>query len=132
MSSNQVSGKIVVTTADAPAPIAPFSQGIAHNGLVYCSGSVGMDPKTNKIVEGGVEQRTIQILKNLSAVLHKAGSSLDKVIKVNVFLTSMDYFGDMNKGYEQFFKEPFPVRTCVCVKALPLNSDVEIECTGYI
>jgi len=91
-----------------------------------------MDPKTNEIVGGSVTERTAQILRNLSAVLDEAGSSLNKVLKVNVFLTSMDDFAAMNKGYESFFLKPLPVRTCVCVKALPLNSDVEIECTAYI
>ncbi|KIN01617.1 hypothetical protein OIDMADRAFT_18584 [Oidiodendron maius Zn] len=124
--------KTAVFTGGAPAPIAPFSQGIIYNGLVYCSGIVGLDPKTNKIVEGGVKERTIQIIKNLSAVLEKAGSSLDKVLKVNVFLTSMDSFNEMNEGYKILFHGPLPARTCVCVKSLPLDSDVEIECVGYI
>lgn len=60
MPGSQIPDKVAINTSDAPAPIAPFSQGIVYNGLVYCSGSVGMDPKTNKIVEGGVEQRTVR------------------------------------------------------------------------
>ncbi|KAK2809975.1 hypothetical protein FQN50_003389 [Emmonsiellopsis sp. PD_5] len=127
------SAKQVVLTDKAPPPIPVLSQGIIHNGIVYCSGQVGMDPATGKLVEGTVQDRTAQIFRNLSAVLEKAGSSLDKAIKVNVFLANMEDFAAMNEIYAQFLsKEPKPVRTCVSVKALPLGTDVEIECSAYI
>ncbi|EEQ84981.1 hypothetical protein RJZ56_006690 [Blastomyces dermatitidis] len=127
------SAKQVVLTDKAPAPIPVLSQGIVHNGIVYCSGQVGMDPATGKLVEGTVQDRTAQIFRNLSAVLEKAGSSLEKAIKVNVFLANMEDFAAMNEIYAQFLsQEPKPVRTCVAVKALPLGTDVEIECSAYI
>ncbi|KAI9752235.1 MAG: hypothetical protein M4579_005711 [Chaenotheca gracillima] len=92
-----------------------------------------MDPKTNQLVEGGVGDRTAQALRNLSAVLEAGGSSLQNVVKVNIFLTTMENFAAMNKAYIQFFEAPpKPCRTCVAVKELPLGTDVEIECIAHI
>jgi reactive intermediate/imine deaminase len=84
--------KEAVLTSNAPPPLPFFSQAIKCNGMVYCSGSIGTDPTTLKLVEGGVADRTRQSLKNLSAVLEAAGSGIDNVVKVNVFLTNMVSF----------------------------------------
>lgn len=84
-----MSPKEAVLTKNAPPPMPFFSQAIKCQGMVYCSGSIGMDPATNKLVEGGVGDRAAQALKNLTAVLEAAGSSIDNVVKVNVFLTTM-------------------------------------------
>lgn len=101
-----------VTTSDAPAPLPFFSQGIKCQGMVYCSGTVGMDPKTNKLIEGGIAGRARQCLLNLSAVLKAAGSSLDNVVKVNIFLVNMEDFAAVNKVYAEFITgEAKPVRT---------------------
>ncbi|KAK2750360.1 hypothetical protein FQN57_003840 [Myotisia sp. PD_48] len=128
-----MSAKQVVLTENAPKPIPVLSQALIHNGIVYCSGQVGMDPKTMKLVEGSVQDRTRQIFSNLSAVLEAAGSSLEKIIKVNVFLANMDDFAAVNEIYGQCLNfEPKPVRTCVAVKTLPLNTDVEIECSAHL
>jgi len=122
-----------VLTDKAPAPMPFFSQAIKCNGMVYCSGSIGMEPKSMKLVEGSVGDRTAQALTNLSEVLKAAGSSIDNVVKVNVFLTNMENFAAMNKVYDGFFsKEPKPVRTCVAVHQLPLGTDVEIELTAHL
>ncbi|TVY29967.1 RutC family protein [Lachnellula hyalina] len=115
--------KEAVKTDKAPLPLPFFSQAIKCQGMVYCSGSIGTDPVTMKLVEGGVADRTEQALKNLSAVLEAAGSSIDNAVKVNVFLTNMENFAAMNKVYDGFFsKEPKPVRTCVAVHQLPLGT----------
>ncbi|EZF34232.1 L-PSP endoribonuclease Brt1 [Trichophyton interdigitale] len=125
--------KTAVLTSKAPAPLPVLSQAIVHNGMIYCSGSIGMDPKTNKIVSGGVAERTHQALRNLSAVLEAGGSSLKNVVKTNVFISTMDDFAEMNKVYQSYFKdEPKPCRTCVAVKQLPLDTDVEIECIAFL
>jgi 2-iminobutanoate/2-iminopropanoate deaminase len=81
--------KEAVLTSNAPPPLPFFSQAIKCNGMVYCSGSIGTDPTTLKLVEGGVADRTRQSLKNLAAVLEAAGSGIDNVVKVNIFLTNM-------------------------------------------
>ncbi|EMR85863.1 putative endoribonuclease l-psp protein [Botrytis cinerea BcDW1] len=100
--------KEAVSTDKAPPPLPFFSQAIKCQGMVYCSGSIGMDVATMKLVEGGVADRT--------AVLEAAGSSIENVVKVNVFLTDMQNFAAMNKVYAEFFhKDPKPVRTCVAL-----------------
>ncbi|KAG4035085.1 hypothetical protein MFRU_002g04320 [Monilinia fructicola] len=122
-----------VSTAKAPPPLPFFSQAVKCQGMVYCSGSIGMDVATKKLVEGGIADRTRQSLLNLQAILEAAGSSIDNVVKVNVFLTKMDDFAAMNNVYAEFFhKDPKPVRTCVAVHELPLGTDVEIECTAHL
>ncbi|CAL3972245.1 hypothetical protein PZA11_004586 [Diplocarpon coronariae] len=124
--------KEAVYTPKAPEPLPFFSQAIKSGGMVYCSGSIGVDPATKALVEGGVEARTEQALQNLSEVLLAAGSSIDNVVKVNIFLTDMKDFVAMNAVYERVFHAaPKPVRTCVAVHQLPLGTDVEIELTAH-
>ncbi|CAK7208968.1 hypothetical protein SCUCBS95973_000292 [Sporothrix curviconia] len=120
--------KEAVFTPNSPPPLPFFSQAIKCNGMVYCSGQVGVDPKTGEMVEGTIQDRTRQILKNMSAVLEAAGSSLDNVVKVNIFITAMDNFGAVNEVYKEFFR----CRTCVAVYQLPRGTDVEIECTAAL
>ncbi|KAH6645689.1 Endoribonuclease L-PSP/chorismate mutase-like protein [Truncatella angustata] len=116
----------------APPSMSFFSQAVKCQDMVYCSGSIGVD-LTGKLVEGSVADRTVRDYSlNFSAILDAAGSSVDNVVKVNVFLTNMENFGAMNSAYDKFFnKEPKPVRTCVAVYRLPFNTDVEIECTAH-
>ncbi|PCG92982.1 YjgF/Yer057p/UK114 family [Penicillium occitanis (nom. inval.)] len=120
--------KTPVLTEKAPKPLPGiYSQAIIANGVVYCSGAVAMDAETGKLVDGDVKAHTHQCIKNLTHVLEAAGSSIDKVVKVNVFLDNMDNFADMNSVYTQYWGDVKPCRTCVAVKTLPLNTDVEIE-----
>ncbi|RSL61695.1 hypothetical protein BHE90_002195 [Fusarium euwallaceae] len=127
------SQKEAVYTEAAPAPLPQFSQAIKHNGLVFCSGNIGAIPgKKLELVEGTVKDRTRQALKNIEAVLKEAGSSLQNVVKVNIFITKMADFALVNEAYDEFFTEaPKPARTCVAVFELPLGTDVEIECTAF-
>ncbi|CAK7244488.1 MAG: hypothetical protein STHCBS139747_006029 [Sporothrix thermara] len=123
-----MSVKEAVFTTNSPPPLPFYSQAIKCNGMVYCSGQVGGDPKTGKVVEGTIQDRT-----NLSAILEAAGSSIDKVVKVGIFITSMDNFAAVNEVYQEFFSvEPKPCRTCVAVYQLPRGTDVEIECTAAL
>ncbi|OAA59225.1 Endoribonuclease L-PSP [Niveomyces insectorum RCEF 264] len=125
--------KQAVFTANSPKPRPQLSQAIISNGMVYCSGQLGVDPKTSKLVEGTVQDRARQVLRNLSAVLEAAGTSLDNAVKVNIFLTSMDNFVAVNEVYDEFFTAaPKPCRTCVAVHQLPQGSDVEIELTASL
>ncbi|KAJ5337040.1 yabJ protein [Penicillium brevicompactum] len=126
-----MSGKKVIFTTKAPAPFPVFSQAIARNDTVYCSGMVGLD-ENNAIVSGGVARQTDRILQNLAAVLEEAQSSLQNVLKLNIYLTSMDDFGAMNEAYMEHFSAPLPARTCVAVTALPLGAHVEMECVAFI
>ncbi|RMJ21373.1 Endoribonuclease L-PSP [Aspergillus sp. HF37] len=128
-----MSTKTPILTDKAPKPLPGiYNQAIVANGTVYCSGAVAMDPETGKLVDGDVKAHTHQCIKNLTNILEAAGTNIDKVVKVNVFLSNMDDFADMNSVYMQYWGEIKPVRTCVAVKTLPLNTDVEIECTATL
>jgi reactive intermediate/imine deaminase len=101
--------KIIVSTSAAPPPLPQFVQAVKHNGLLFCSGSIGVDPATGNIVEGTVADRTLQALKNLTAVLEAGGSSLDQVLKVNIYLTDMANFATMNEAWDKVFTGSKPV-----------------------
>lgn len=123
-----------VSTSKAPAPLPQFSQAIKHNGMVYCSGNVGLSPETRKLAEGGATAEAVscgsprqdllisisncesppqqrQAIANLKAILEEAGSSLANIVKMNIFITTMDDFGAINKAYDEFFDSinPKPV-----------------------
>ncbi|KAL1610900.1 hypothetical protein SLS59_000537 [Nothophoma quercina] len=124
--------RTAILSSKAPAPPSFLSQAIRDGNLVFCSGQIGTDPETKTLVPGTVQDRTRRILQNLSAVLESAGSSLALVNKVNIFLVEPDDFAPMNEVYETFFTGTKPARTCVFVKALPLGTDVEIECIASV
>ncbi|KAF6829358.1 hypothetical protein CPLU01_08000 [Colletotrichum plurivorum] len=100
----------VVSTKNAPAPLPVLSQAIIANNIVYVSGHVGMNPSTGKLEEGACIVKT-RILKNLQGVLEAAGSGLGKVIKINVYVTDMGKFAEMNSAYLGFFEEPQPLKS---------------------
>lgn len=117
-----------ISTDKAPAAIGPYSQAIEHNGLVFISGQIPINPETGVFVEGGVEAQTRQSLTNLSNILKEAGTDLSHVIKTTVFLADMADFAVMNSVYAEFFQAPYPSRSAVAVKDLPKGALVEIEC----
>ncbi|KAF2095165.1 Endoribonuclease L-PSP [Rhizodiscina lignyota] len=125
--------KEVVETDKVTLPLnpSPFCLAVKCNGMVYCSGSVGIDPKTNKLVDGDIKERTRATLNNLKNVLEAAGSSLNNIVKMNIYLTDMKNFAPMNQAYLEYFPDYKPARTCVAVYQLPLNADVEMECTAH-
>ena len=124
---SQPPAREVVATANAPAAVGPYSQGIRAGDLVFTAGQLGMDPGTGKLVAGGVEAQARQALTNLRAVLEAGGSSLDRVVKVTVFMQDMNDFKAVNGVYAQFFTHDPPARSAVQVAALPLGGLVEIE-----
>ncbi|WP_316570220.1 Rid family detoxifying hydrolase [Neobacillus sp. YIM B06451] len=111
---------------DAKA-VGPYSHAVDAGDLVYLSGQTPIDPTTEELVSGGIGEQTKQCFANLFAVLEAAGLTPDNVVKVNVYLTDMKNFSEMNEVYKTQFSEPFPARTTVAVLALPLWADVEIE-----
>ncbi len=122
----------VVATENAPKAIGPYSQAIIANGFVYCSGQGPIDPATGKIVEGDVTAQTTQVLKNLSALLQAAGTSLGNVVKTTVFLHDIADFQAMNKVYSTFFGANPPARSTVGGNDLPLGILVEIEAVAVL
>jgi len=118
----------IVSTPNAPAAIGPYSQGIRLGNLLFCSGCIPLDPSTMQIVSGGVEAQTEQVLKNLKAVVEAGGSELGKVVKITVFLKSMNDFATVNEIYAKFFGNHTPARSAVEVARLPKDALIEIEC----
>jgi 2-iminobutanoate/2-iminopropanoate deaminase len=117
----------IVHSEEAPKAIGPYSQGIRVGDFVFCAGQAGLEPQSGRLVEGGIEAETRRVLQNLSAVLERAGSSLQNVVKTTVFLTDMEEFKAMNAVYAEFFPSNPPARSTVQVSRLPAGARVEIE-----
>ena len=122
-----MSDREVISTKDAPAAVGPYSQAIRIQNLVFTAGQIAIDPATGKLVPGDVKAQTRQVLRNLSAVLEAAGSSIADVVKATVFLADIRSYPDVNAIYSEFFTESPPARSAVQVAALPLGASVEIE-----
>jgi len=116
-----------VKAENAPAAIGPYSHGVVAGAFIFTAGQLGLDPTTNALVPGGVEEQTRQALLNLESILQAAGASLADVVKTTVFLQDMADFAKMNAVYAEFFSENFPARSAIQVAALPKNGLVEIE-----
>jgi 2-iminobutanoate/2-iminopropanoate deaminase len=120
-----------IHTAEAPAAIGPYSQGIVHNNLFFSSGQIPLT-KEGVMVDGDVKEQTHQVFSNLKAVLNEAGSSLDQVIKATVFIKDMNEFADINEVYGEYFSDHKPARSCVEVARLPKDAKVEIEVIALV
>jgi 2-iminobutanoate/2-iminopropanoate deaminase len=118
--------RTVVQTSAAPAAIGPYSQAIRSGELVVTAGQVGIDPASGELVDGVAEQAE-RALRNLTAVLDAAGTSVERVIKTTVFLVDMADFATVNEVYARHFSSPFPARSTVAVAGLPKGALVEIE-----
>ena len=123
--------KTPVATDKAPAAIGPYSQAISIGNLLYTAGQVPLIPGTKDMPEG-ITMQTTQSLNNVKAILEAVGSGMEKVIKTTVFLADMKDFAAFNEVYATFFTEPYPARSCVAVKALPLGALVEVEAVALL
>jgi len=119
--------KKVIYTSKAPAAIGPYSQAIEVGNMIYTSGMIPINPMDGNLVNGSIEEQTEQVLKNLSALLEEAGSSLEKVVKTTVFIKNMDDFAKINQIYGTYFIENYPARSCVEVARLPKDVLIEVE-----
>ena len=119
--------KRIIQTNQAPAAIGPYSQAIRKDGFLFASGQLGIDPVRNNFVEGGVKEQTVQIFKNIQAILAEAGYTMTDIVKTTVFLADMVDFAAMNEVYTSQFEGDFPARSTIAVKTLPRNGLVEIE-----
>jgi 2-iminobutanoate/2-iminopropanoate deaminase len=124
-----MSDRRIISTPAAPSAIGPYSQAVVAGGFVHCSGQIALDPATMEIVGETAVAQAERVLTNLSAVLEAAGSSMGRVVKCNVYLASMDDFGNVNEVYGRHFSgdEP-PARATVEVARLPKDVLVEIDC----
>ena len=116
----------VVSTEKAPAAIGPYSQAIITNGFVFASGQIPIIPETGALAEG-LEAQAHQVFKNVTELLSAAGTDISKTVKTTVFIADMNDFPKVNEVYKKYFCEPFPARSCVAIKSLPLGAQVEVE-----
>jgi len=119
--------KQVVYTDKAPEP-GPYSQAIVYGNLVFVSGQTSDDPETHEPIKDSIAQQTRRILTHIRYILEEAGSSLDKVLKVNVYLSEWEHKDEMNAVYKTFFPHNPPARIAMAVKGLDAGLDVEIDC----
>jgi 2-iminobutanoate/2-iminopropanoate deaminase len=119
--------KRIISTTDAPAAIGPYSQAIEVNGTLYISGQIPLVPQTMKIVEGGIQEQTEQVLKNIGAILKEAGYQYSDVVKSTCLLSDMANFKAMNEVYGRFYSVNPPARAAFAVKELPMGVLIEIE-----
>jgi 2-iminobutanoate/2-iminopropanoate deaminase len=123
-----VKGAREVRTERAPAPVGPYSQAVVHQGLVFVSGQIPLDPTTGDIVEGEIEAQAAQVFANLSAVLEAAGSGIECVLRTSIYLTDLSLFPRANAVYEQCFTgDPKPARSTIGVASLPLGVRIEVD-----
>ena len=122
--------KTVIVTDTGARPVGPYSQAIRANGLIFVSGQISSDPETGAIVDDGIAAQTDRALRNVAAILTATGSSMDKVVRCNVFLTNMTDFSSMNEVYATFFPKDPPARTTVAVAQLPKDALIEIQATA--
>jgi len=117
----------VIYTEKAPKAVGPYSQAISTGNFLFTAGQVAIDPRTGKLVEGGIKEQTRQVMENLKAVLAEAAADFSKVVKTTVFLQDIKNFADFNQVYGEYFPSEPPARSTFQVGALPLGAMVEIE-----
>lgn len=117
----------VIQTQKAPAAVGPYSQEIEVNGLIFTSGQLPIIPESGELINDDIKKATARSLENIKEILQEAGSSLDKVVKVNIFLKDMNDFSSVNEVYSKYFTTNKPARSCVEVSKLPKDGIIEIE-----
>jgi len=117
--------KKAIVTTKAPAPAGPYSQAIVRGDRIYVAGQGPWDPVTKKVADN-VSEQTRQVLSNIKNILEAAGASMDDVVKVSVFLADLKDFGEFNRVYSEFFKEPYPVRTTVGTQLLNILVEIDV------
>jgi 2-iminobutanoate/2-iminopropanoate deaminase len=119
--------KKIISTAEAPAAIGPYSQAVRVGSTLYCAGQIPLDPKTGQIVAGDITDQTKRVMQNIAAILQAAGLTFDHVVKTTIFLSDFADFQTVNGIYGSYFKKDPPARSTVQAAAQPRNAKVEIE-----
>ena len=117
----------IIVTDKAPAAIGPYSQAVRAGNTVYFSGQIPLNPATGNMVEGSIAAQTRQVFDNLKAVAEAAGGSLDKIVRVGIYVTNLGHFATVNEVMAEYFQPPYPARSTIEVSALPKVSDVEVD-----
>lgn len=118
----------IIFTAEAPAPIGPYSQAVLAGNTLYVSGSIALDSQTGELINENITEETHSVMKNMEAILRAAGFSFSNVVKCTIFIKDMGQFSTINEAYGQYFKTNPPARETVEVSKLPKNVNVEISC----
>lgn len=119
--------KSILYTEKAPKPVGPYSQAVESGGFLFCSGQIAINPETNQVFTGPIEEQAKQVLENIRAVLTAAGMTFQNVVKTTIYLVKMDDFNAVNEVYARYFSEQPPARSTIAVAALPKGVHVEIE-----
>lgn len=124
--------KTPIHSEQAPAAIGPYSQAIQSGHTLYLSGQIPLDPTSGELIDGDFEARVRRVFDNLAAVCQAAGGGLDDLVKLNVFLTDLGRFAEVNAIMSEYFQQPYPARAAVQVAALPKAVDVEMDGVAVI
>jgi len=124
--------KKALETDKAAIPGGPYSQAIIYNDIIYLSGQGPIDPQTNQVVHGTIEQETELCMENIRIILEEAGSSLSKVLQITAYLLNIREYGRFNEVYRRYFPEEPPARTCIQAARLPFDIRVEISAIACI
>jgi 2-iminobutanoate/2-iminopropanoate deaminase len=116
-----------ITTAEAPAAIGPYSQGILHGDMLFCSGQIPLDPATGELLSGTIGEETTRCLENLEAICRAAGTTLARSLRLTVYTTQLEAFAEINDAYAMFFPDQPPARAAIGVAALPKDARVEVD-----
>ena len=119
--------KKIIFTENAPQAIGPYSQGVVTGDALYISGQIPLNPSTKALVEGTISEQAEQVINNLESICEAANTSLANIVKLNIFLTDLSNFADVNEVMKNRFSEPYPARATVEVSALPLGVDIEMD-----
>ncbi|MEQ8338002.1 MAG: RidA family protein [Cyclobacteriaceae bacterium] len=120
--------KKIILSDKAPAPIGPYSQAVAVNGMVYISGQIPIDQTSGKLVSGSIEDETHQVMKNIGFILSAAGLTYSSIVKTSIFVKDLGNFGRINEVYSNYFDKEPPARETVEVSRLPKDVNIEISC----
>lgn len=124
--------KVAVCTSEAAEMGGPYSQAVIHNGLIFLSGQGAVDPCTNRVMAGTIEEETRMAMENIRIIMEAAGASMKNLLQVTAYLVDIREYGRFNEVYETFFVKDHPARTCVQVDKLPFGLRVEIDAIGFI
>jgi len=124
--------KISFHTDNAAELGGPYSQAVIYKDMIYLSGQGAVDPSTNQLITGTIEKEAKLALENIKIIMESAGSSLDNILQVSVYLADIREYARFNDVYRDYFHDPMPARTCVEVKQLPFGLRIEIDTVGYI
>lgn len=124
--------KHIINTEDAPKPVGPYSQAVKAGNLIFISGQIPIDPKKDALVVGDFTAETRQVFDNIEAVCRAASIGLENVVKLNIFLTDLSNFDEVNQAMLQRFSAPFPARATIQVSKLPMNVNIEIDAIAVL